>query len=363
MGEPAEWIALTLAPNLGPRRIARVFRETGSIDSFFSAQTESLSQILNIKQDAIKAVLRAIDLQKGRALVKLCRDRGVAVTTLDSPDYPDLLREIYDPPPVLYYRGQLPGTNLVAAVGSRKATRYGRTVTARLIPELCRAGLGIVSGLAVGIDACAQWAALNAGGYTAAVLGNGVDIYYPAVNTQLQNAILEKGGCLLSEFPPGCRPRADHFPRRNRIICGLCRGVLVVEAGLKSGAMITVSYALEQGRDVFAVPGNIDSPQSAGTNHLIGLGAKPILSSADILEEYGLDLPLIQQPRQAMDLGAEEKNLLAYIDEQGVSADELCYLTGLPGGVIMAKLASLELKGAVARLPGLKYVRRADTEV
>ena len=212
----------------------------------------------------------------------------------------------------------------------------------------------IVSGLATGIDACTL--PVFRPRATVAVLGAGVDQYYPYENKELQRDILAAGGCLLSEFPPGTKPRPDHFPRRNRIISGLCRGVLVIEAGMKSGAMITVGFALEQGRDVFSVPGNIDSPQSFGTNHLIRLGAKPVLTAEDILEEYNLDLPIhTQRPDPPLD--KEEQAILHLLDQQGVGLDDLCYQLGLPGGVVLARLAALELKGLIERLPGQKYIR------
>jgi DNA processing protein len=360
VGDAARWIALNNAPNLGPRRIAAVFRQTGSIDCFFSGNTADISDILKMNIDAAKSMLNAVDLQRANKELLVCRKRGIGVVTPENLDYPRLLSEIHDPPPVLYYIGKLPTQDklLIGVVGSRKATRYGRSVAARVVTELCRAEVGIVSGLAVGIDSAAHQACLKGSGYTVAVLGNGVDVFYPSGNRGLQRAVIDKGGCVISEFPPGTGPRAGHFPRRNRIISGLGRGLLVVEAGLKSGAMITVGFALEQGREVFSVPGNIDSAQSAGTNHLIRLGAKPVLSVRDVLEEFGLDLPLMQAKTQvAAALDDGEANILAMIDEQGISADELCYLTGLPGGVILARLVALELKGLICRMPGQKYVR------
>lgn len=365
MGQVEKWIALNNVPNLGPRRIAAVYRETSSIDSFFVGEITLLSEMLHVKVDTIRDMLAALDVKQGRDIVANCRKQGISLVCLEDPEYPSLLREIYDPPSVLYYRGRLSGKrNLLGVVGSRKATHYGRAVISRLVPRLCHAGLGIVSGLAAGIDSYAHWASLKADGYTLGVLGNGVDIYYPAANRGLQDKIVSAGGCILSEFPPGTRARAHHFPRRNRIISGLCHGLLVAEAGLKSGAMITVGFALEQGRDVFSVPGNIDSPQSGGANHLIRMGAKPALSSRDILEEYGLDMPLNQaQVEAGATLNKEEEGLLALIDAQGISVDELCYLTGLPGGVILARLVALELRGAVTRLPGQKYARCNGTEV
>jgi len=365
MGEAAKWIALNNVPNLGPRRIATVFRQSGSIDGFFSGNAADLSDILHLKIGTINNMLKAVDLQSGVREMKACQERGIGIVTLQCSQYPKLLIEIYDPPPVLYYLGDLASeSSLIGVVGSRKATRYGKSVASHLIPGLCGAGMGIVSGLAAGIDSCAHQACLDAKGYTVAVLGNGVDVFYPAGNRELQRKIVGHGGCVLSEFPPGTRPRADHFPRRNRIISGLCHGLLVIEAGLKSGAMITVGFALEQGRDVFSVPGNIDSPQSSGTNHLIRMGAKPALYAKDILEEYGLDLALRQDEAQtAASLDKGEEDILAFIDQQGVTADELCYLLGLPGGVVLARLVALEIKGLISRLPGQKYVRSSGTEV
>ena len=358
------WIALNNVPNLGPSRISAVYRQTGSIDSFFYGRAVDISDILKMNVNTISTMLKAIDLQRAKEELTLCSKRGIGVVTPGCPNYPRLLSEIHDPPPVLYYLGRLPQEKLLlGVVGSRKATRYGRSVASRLVSELCRGQIGIVSGLAAGIDSSAHQACLQESGYTVAVLGNGVDITYPAGNRELQRAVQGKGGCVISEFPPGTGPRSSHFPRRNRIISGLCRGLLVVEAGLKSGAMITVGFALDQGRDVFSVPGNIDSPQSAGTNHLIRMGAKPVLSVIDILEEYGLDLPLVQAKGQAgAPLDEGEEKILALIDQQGISADDLCYITGLPGGVILARLVALELKGLVCRLPGQKYVR-SSTEV
>lgn len=365
MGAVEKWIALNSVPNLGPRRIAAVYRQTGSVDSFFSGNISDLSDILQLKSDIIKAMLKALDLQRGIREKDQCQKKGIGIVTLQCAQYPRLLLETYDPPPVLYYLGTLPGqTRLLGVVGSRKATRYGHAAAQRLIPGLCRAGLGIVSGLAMGIDAFAHQTCLKTDGYTIAVLGNGVDVYYPAQNKGLQREIVEKGGCILSEFLPGTGPRPDHFPRRNRIISGLCQGLLIVEAGIKSGAMITVGFALEQGRDVFAVPGNIDSQQSSGTNHLIRMGAKPALTVTDILEEYGLDLPLSSATVQTgCALDKDEEAVFALLDEQGVTVDELCFLLGLPGGVMLSRLVALELKGLVRRLPGQKYVRSTGTEV
>lgn len=356
MEEIEKWLALTFVTNLGPRRIAAVYREFGGIEAFFSGSSAELAEKLGLKPTTVAAMQSALDPKKGQRALSQCRERGVGVICPESPEYPALLKECHDPPPVLYFLGKLPQGELLAVVGSRRATDYGRRTARSLVPTLSRGGLGIVSGLAQGIDSFAHRACLESGGYTLAVLGNGVDIFYPYANMQLQKDILAGGGCILSEFPPGTKPRPDHFPRRNRIISGLCRGVLIIEAGLKSGAMITVGFALEQGRDVFAAPGNIDSPQSAGTNDLIRQGAKPALTAADILEEYNLDLPLVTAVGSEAAATGGEQEILALLDGQGVCLDEICFRLGLASSVALARLVALELKGLVARLPGQKYM-------
>lgn len=358
MSSVEEWLALTFVPNLGPRRIAAVYREFGDLSPFFAGDGDSahLAKVLNLSENSIGAMRKAVDLKKSKSLVSACCRQGVNILCPQSKEYPAILLECHDPPPVLFFRGQLPKGPLLGVVGSRKATSYGRRVVKQLVPNLCQSGIGIVSGLALGIDAAAHRACLEAEGYTLAVLGNGVDIFYPYENRRLQGDILAQGGCLLSEFPPGTKPRPDHFPRRNRIISGLCMGLLVVEAGKKSGAMISVGFALEQGRDVFAVPGNIDSAQSGGTNELIRLGAKPVSRVEDILEEFNMGLPL-QIAAVSKPPSDEEAAILSLLDEQGVGVDELCNRLGIGGGLVQARLVTLELKGLVERLPGQKFIR------
>ncbi|MTI95166.1 MAG: DNA-protecting protein DprA [Firmicutes bacterium] len=357
-GNSAQWLAVANIHGIGPRTIAEVYRKHGNIDIFFNAGANQLAEALDTSVAKARNIMASIDLSEAMEKLQLCSKLAIKLLTLDSPAYPPLLKRIYDPPPVLYYRGSLPCSDkkLLAVVGSRKATEYGRVVTAKLTENLVRSGLGIVSGLALGIDGAAHRACLEAKGYTVAVLGCGLDRTYPAKHIQLKQQV-EDSGCVISEFPPGTPPAAGNFPRRNRIISGMCQGLLVVEAAEKSGAMITVGFALEEGRDVFAVPGNINSPQSKGTNGLIQQGAKLVLDATDILEEYGIcSLPLNvkQEP------GIDSDPVLEYIDFQGVTLDELVFLTGLSANILLARLVSLELKGLVARLPGQKYARCAD---
>lgn len=353
--EEVLWIALDMLPGIGAKGIQSLYSGPG-IQWFLTGDPVQVAEYLNIKGEAIAALRRALDLKQAKQIFNRCGDLGIMVVTLASAQYPPLLKTIYDPPPVLYCQGKLPGDELcLAMVGSRRATAYGRSLAAKMAGQLAQAGISVVSGLALGIDTYAHQGALAAGGYTIAVLGNGLDIYYPPQNRKLQQDIAAQG-CVISEFPPGVGPKAWHFPRRNRIVSGLCRGVIVVEAAMKSGAMITVGFALDQGRDVFALPGNVNSPQSEGTNRMIQQGAVAVLSINDILSEYGMDLE-IKKTNVKDSLTGAEKNVLALLDFQGVRVDDLCRSCRLPGKEVLGILVTLELKGLAVRLPGQRYAR------
>lgn len=353
--EEVLWIALDMLPGIGAKGIQSLYSGPG-IQWFLTGDPVQVAEYLNIKGEAIAALRRALDLKQAKQIFNRCGDLGIKVITLASAQYPPLLKTIYDPPPVLYCQGKLPGDELcLAMVGSRRATAYGRSLAAKLAGQLAQAGISVVSGLALGIDTYAHQGTLAAGGYTIAVLGNGLDIYYPPQNRKLQQDIAAQG-CVISEFPPGVGPKAWHFPRRNRIVSGLCRGVIVVEAAMKSGAMITVGFALDQGRDVFALPGNVNSPQSEGTNRMIQQGAVAVLSINDILSEYGMDLE-IRKTNVKDSLTGAEKNVLALLDFQGVRVDDLCRSCRLPGKEVLGILVTLELKGLAVRLPGQRYAR------
>lgn len=358
----ARWIAVNNVPGLGPRRLSGLYREAGTLDWLFTGEVERAARSMGVTPDYLAARLGKLDLPAAARELKRCRDSNIKVVTMACPDYPALLHTIPDPPPVLYCKGRLPQPSqiLLAVVGSRKATAYGRRVTRDFVRTIAASGVGIVSGLALGIDAAAHAACLDVKGYTIAVLGNGLDISYPPANRNLYARVAELG-CLISEFPLDTPPRAAHFPRRNRLISGLCRGILVAEAALRSGAMITVGYALEQGRDVFAVPGNITSSASAGCNRLIEQGARPALSAAEILAELGVDAPA-DTPAPAAP-NPTQVAILKHLDQQGVTLDDLSFLTGLTCSTLLAGLVGLELQGLVQRLPGQKYARIDRTEV
>ncbi|MCK4843683.1 MAG: DNA-processing protein DprA, partial [Dehalococcoidia bacterium] len=272
--------------------------------------------------------------------------------------YPAPLKEIYDYPPVLYVKGNPPFQDqpCLAVVGTRRPTIYGRQVTEEIVTDLARSGITIVSGLARGIDSVAHRAALDAGGRTVAVFASGLDIIYPGENAKLAQAITERGA-LLSEHPLGVKPRPESFPLRNRIMSGLSLGVLVVEAGERSGALITAHQAVEQDRDVFAIPGSILSPASQGTNHLIQEGAKLVRSSEDILQELNLAIAVQQSEfKEFSPVDEAESAILKQLSSEPNHIDEICRRSGLTTPQVSSTLAMLELKGIARQVGNMNYV-------
>jgi len=287
--------------------------------------------------------------------------KGQKFITLYDAEYPPLLKEIPMPPMLLFYQGALPSSEafLFAIVGTRLPTGYGRDIARRFSQELVKAGCEIVSGMARGIDKEAHTGALEAKGRTYAVLGSGLDVIYPPEHKLLFEKIRDSGG-VISEFPPGTQPDYYNFPARNRIISGLSRGVLIVEAPEKSGALTTAHSALDQNREVFAIPGSIASRQSKGTHALIRDGkAKLVTSVEDILTEFGLEFA-IQKKKEDISLTAEEKALLALLTDAPRSVEDLAQASGLPISRIMGQLTLLELKGLVRKEPGSGYRKSAD---
>ena len=289
---------------------------------------------------------------------------GVRAVTWHDADYPGRLGEIYDKPPVLYVRGELPsdGDRLVAVVGTRKPTAYGREVVHQLSSELARAGVTIISGLARGIDGLAHRAALEAGQRTVAVLGSGVDVIYPREHTSLAEQIVANGA-IISEHPMGTRPNAQNFPRRNRIISGMTLGTVIIEAPEGSGALLTASHAIEQDREVFAVPGNIFSPTSQGTNRLIrDSSAKLVTSVEDILEELNLSTVTHQLELAAFFPEDEaEAAVLKFVSFDPVHIDEITRNSALAASTVSSALTMMELKGLVKQVGGMNYMRLRET--
>jgi DNA processing protein len=351
------WIGFSRVSGIGPVRLRALLDHFGDIAQAWRASTATL-QAIGFDRRTIESfsVTRGkLDLEAELARVVAL---GVTVLTWDSPDYPDLLRAVSNPPPVLYVRGELlPQDNwALGVVGTRRASVYGREATRSLVGGLAASGVTIVSGLAYGIDTHAHQTALDAGGRTIAVLGNGIDITYPAQNRKLADRIVEHGA-LVSEYPLGTQPESRNFPPRNRIISGLSLGVLVVEGAADSGAMITADFAAEQGREVFAVPGNILNRASEGPNRLIQQGAKLVIRIGDILEELNLTMAAEQsEAREVIPDNDIEAVLLKHLSAEPIHVDELGRAVGLPIHEVAGTLTLMELKGKVRQVGGMNYV-------
>lgn len=359
------WLALTRFPKFGAVRIGKLARAFASMREAFSASAEELAAA-GIEPHIAQAFVEArLHLDPDKEFGLLEKHQVQAVTVLDA-HYPSMLKQIYDPPAVLFYRGLLPldGTLLLAVVGSRHPTSYGERVVEELVPPVVHAQVGIVSGLALGIDAFAHRAALTCGGLTFGVLGSGVDDdnIYPSHHRHLASEIIARGGAILSEFPIGTHPMKQHFPFRNRVIAGLCHGTLVIEAAEKSGSLITAREALENGRDVFAVPGPIFSLVSKGTNDLLKHGAVPTTSAKDMLEHLGIEESTVESstptpaPPPSFD-NAEEKTLYEELGTEPMHIDELVRASGLAASVVTGTLSLMEIKGIVKHVGGMQYVR------
>jgi DNA processing protein len=353
----ASWLQLTLTPGLGASAIRALLGQFGLPENVLTAPR---SQLERLAGPAAAALLRPQDTAAAveRAL-RWAEAPGHAVVTLAETQYPKLLLEIADPPPLLYAIGRLEllGRPALAIVGSRNATAQGVRNAEQFAQAFSAAGLTIVSGLALGIDAAAHRGGLAAPGSTLAVLGTGVDVIYPRQNAELAARIAE-AGLLLSEFPLGTAGAAHHFPRRNRLISGLAQGCLVVEAALASGSLITARAAADQGREVFAIPGSIHSPLSKGCHALIKQGAKLAESAEDVLAELtAFRRTGFADTRRKAASEAVPEPLLAHMGFDPVDVDALCARAGMPAAQVAAELLRLELAGRVAALPGGMYQR------
>src|ERR687886_3019368 len=353
------YLGFNLVNGIGPTRLDRLIAYFGSLEDAWNGHTGDLA-LAGLDGRSIDALLEVRRIRDLEAEYERVVAAGVRLISRDDPSYPALLRGIPASPPLLYVRGTLTENDrwAVAVVGTRNRSTYGRDATRKLVSDLVAASVTIVSGLALGIDAVAHEAALAAGGRTLAVLGSGVDQIYPATNRRLGEAVLHQGA-IISEYPLGTIPVAANFPARNRIISGLALGVLVVEAGVKSGALITVKFALEQGRDVFAVPGPITSRVSEGTNNLLKLGAKCVTSARDILEELKMDM-VSEHVEAARSLPADptERMLLDFLQDSSQHIDDLTNKSGLPASTVSAVLTMMELKGMVRHIGGMQYAAR-----
>lgn len=355
------WLSLNLIEGLGGESIRRLLVAFGNPTAILSAHTTALERV--VKTPIAKRIKLGADGGKIAKALKWMEDPVNAVITLADPDYPTQLLNIADPPPLLYFKGQreLLRQSALAVVGSRNATPQGLSNAEAFSEAASNAGLCIISGMALGIDTAAHQGGLRGAAASIAVVGTGLDIVYPAKNHPLAHR-LAKEGALISEFPLGTPAIGRNFPRRNRIISGMSHGCLVVEAALKSGSLITARQALEQGREVMAIPGSIHSPLSKGCHALIKQGAKLVENTQDILEELN-HLPLInnESPANKKEFITEESIentlLLRHLGYDTVDIDTLCARSGLTVEVVSAMLLTLELDGQVSSLPGGCYQR------
>ena len=402
------WIWLATRPELSDRKKHIVLDAFPDPEDVYLADEKALSELTGLSEEERRSLLDK-KLKEAQKILDVCEEKDIKLCVLSDEDYPYRLKNIADPPLVLYYRGKLPdfGTApAIGVVGTRKASVYGLTAARQMGFQMVRCGAIVVSGAAEGIDGAAMEGALKAGGTVVGVLGNGADVVYPKCNRFLFSNT-QKYGCLLTEFPPGTRPLKWNFPKRNRIISGLCNGVLVVEAPAKSGALITARQALEQGRDVFAMPGNVGVDTSEGTNALLRDGAILARDGWDVVGEYAMQYPetvqcydsrqaplqfaapeegkneakvaqmplkpakstasdkkkekkpVDKEPKQpysdlqnVLSSLSEEERLLVENMENECLVDELIAKTGLPAGKVLAMLTVLEVRGVVTRLPG-----------
>ncbi len=345
------WVALNMVPDMGDKTFIRLIEHFGSAEAVFSASFSELKSVEGIRPSVIDGIKIFKDFKNARKEVERARDAGVSILTFKDQDYPGNLRNIQDPPPLLYVRGKLEQSDAkaVAIVGSRKTSSYGKAVAERLAHELSSLGITVVSGMAIGIDSFAHEGALK-GGRTVAVLGSGIDIIYPRSNQKLYERIIEKGA-VISQFPMGTEPRKSNFPLRNRVISGLSMGVVIVEAAERSGALITAHWALEQGREVFAVPGSIFSQNSKGPHKLIKSGAKLVESIDDVLEEIFPDFAA-KREKVNVDLTTDEEKILAIIKRGYRFIDEVIEISGKSAAEVGAIIMGLELKGVITQMEG-----------
>ncbi len=357
MNDKPYWIAINLVKGIGAVRLKALLETFGDAQSAWQATPAELRAAGLSK----KITENFCEVRKNTNPLTLWREitaEGIQVLTWNDSDYPARLREISQPPPILYLRGGIAAEDAwsVAIVGTRRVTPYGRQVTEEVATFLAQNGVTVVSGLARGVDGIAHQAALNAGGRTLAVLGSGVNRIYPPEHRALAEKIA-RSGAIISDYPPETPPEGSNFPPRNRIISGLSMATLVIEAGETSGALITADFALEQGREIFALPGNIFSPQSKGPNRLIQQGAHPLLNPRDILET--LDLTRVtehRRARQTLPADATEARLLAALSHEPTHVDEIRAETGLAVEKVSSTLVMMELKGMVRHVGGMNYV-------
>jgi len=358
------WVGFHRIQGIGAVRLRNLLDAFGDLEKAWNATPAQLRRAgLNLElAESVQQMRNTLDLD---AALEQIRSSGYHVVKLSDPEYPERLKQVASPPILLFLWGEFdPADQLaVALVGTRRPTEYGLAVVQEIAQYLASVGVTIVSGLARGIDGAAHLAALDAGGRTIAVLGSGLDRIYPPEHEHLAERIAESG-CILSEYPLGTSPEGRNFPARNRIISGISLGVVVIEAGERSGALITADFAADQGRDVFAVPGTIYRPASKGTNRLIQAGAYPLLRPEEILETLNLGLVIEQLSfDQVLPQDTDERAVLEQLGKDPLHVDEIGARSGLHAQKVNAVLTMLELKGRVRRTGGMHFVRIAEPQV
>lgn len=362
MSDLIYWLALNSLPDIGPVNARRLVSAFGSPEKIFQMPVDELRGVDGVGENRSRGIAGFNKWDSIRKEIETADKKGVRIITLHDADYPERLKNIYDAPVVIYVRGDLREADkyAIAMVGSRASTNYGIQIAERMGHKLAASGLTVVSGMARGIDTAAHNGALKAGGRTIAVLGSGIDVPYPASNRGLMGTI-ESSGTVISEFPLGTPPNRENFPRRNRIISALSFGVVVVEAARNSGSLITAEYALDQGREVFAVPGNITSKNSGGTNNLIRKGAKLVESAEEVIEELRPQLKGILREDSAgfekrlPEMTDDENALYQYLGSEPKHIDTITREKSITTGKALSILLTLELKGVIRQTEGKRF--------
>lgn len=354
MNEKDYLIWLNSVHGIGYKTVEKLLRYFGSYDELWSAPSQEIEKIVNVKKSAIEKLVERRNIDFVNKYKEKLSSRNIDYFCREDKKYPEILKNIPASPHLLYMRGTTSqkDQNSLAIIGSRKCTSYGKNTAYKFAKELASYGVTIVSGMAYGIDSAAHRGAIDGGGRTIAVLGSSVDICYPKSNTNLMKDIIANGA-VISEYPLGTNPTPGNFPRRNRIISGISKGVLVVEAGLKSGTLITVDYALEQGKDVFSIPGNINCAVSKGTNKLIKEGAKPVTCVEDILEEFNINKKRNENTNRYTDLSDSERAILEIVEKkQPIHIDLIGSLLDFDASTVNSIVTILEIKDVLEQLPG-----------
>lgn len=351
-----EYVDLYAVPRMNETRLKHLLAHFEDPGRILSAKYSALRDCPGIDEELARAVAGYRRGDETEQRIKAARDSGVQTLGFRDPEYPANLKDLAHMPPVLFARGAVVEEDRLAAaiVGTRRATHYGRQVAERFAQVFAQNGVTVVSGLARGVDTCAHKAALEAGGRTIGVLGCGLDVFYPPENRRLYDEVAASGA-VISEFAPGTEPLAMNFPKRNRVVSGLSRAVVAVEAGEKSGVLNTAAWAADQGRDVYAVPGPVTSPLSLGSNRLLLTGARPATCPEDVIRDLGVAVQLEEKAK--VDISAEEAPVMEALSADPLHVDEICETLGMPMATLLGVLMQLELKGVVRQLPGKFFIK------